>query len=79
VQSALSAVKNAKFHSSLTQTGQSIVEIAGQKEDEQVVSVTSRLREHIFSKFFYFFFILSIKNCNHQRFLVWCSRNFSFS
>jgi hypothetical protein len=79
VQSVLSAAKNVKFHSSLTQTDQSIVEIVGQKEDEQVVSATKRLREHIFSKLFYFFFILSIKNCNNQRFSVWCPRNSGFS
>ena len=49
VQSALSAVKNVRCHSNLTPTDQSIVEIVGQKEDEQVVSVTRRLRERTFS------------------------------
>jgi hypothetical protein len=52
VQSALIAVTNVKFRSNLILAGQSIVEIVGQKEDEQVVSVTRRLREHIVSTFF---------------------------
>ena len=52
VQSALNAVTNVKFHSNLILADQSIVEIVGQKEDEQVVSVTRRLRERIFSTFF---------------------------
>jgi hypothetical protein len=62
MQSALSAVKNVRFHSNLTQTDQSIVEIVGQKEDEHVVSVTRRLRERIFPNFSIFstFF-------NHQK------------
>jgi len=50
--SALSAVKNAKFHSSLIPADQSIVEIVGQKEDEHAVSVTKHLRERIVSTFF---------------------------
>jgi len=54
VQSALIAVTNVKFRSNLILAGQSIVEIVGQKEDEQVVSVTRRLRERIVSTFFYF-------------------------
>ena len=54
VQSALIAVTNVKFHSNLILADQSIVEIVGQKEDEQVVSVTRRLRERIVSTFFYF-------------------------
>lgn len=48
MQSALSAVKNVRSHSNLIPTDQSIVEIVGQKEDEQVVSVTRRLRERTF-------------------------------
>jgi hypothetical protein len=70
VQSALSAVKSAKFHSNLIPAGQFIVETVGQKEDEQVVSVIRRLRERIFSTSFYFPHFLNIKNCNHQRFQV---------
>jgi len=54
MQSALSAVKNVRFHSNLILADQSIVEIVGQKEDEQVVSVTRRLCERIFSTFFIF-------------------------
>lgn len=54
MQSALSAVKNVKFHSNLIPAGQSIVETAGQKEDEHVVSVTRRSCERIVSTFFYF-------------------------
>ena len=53
VQSALIAVTNVKFHSNLILAGQSIVEIVGQKEDEQVVSVTRRLRERIVSTFLF--------------------------
>jgi hypothetical protein len=56
VQSALSAVKNVRFHSSLIPADQSIVEIVGQKEDEHVVSVTRRLRERTFSTFFFSIF-----------------------
>lgn len=48
MQSALIAVKNVRFHSSLIPTDQSIVEIVGQKEDEHVVSVTRCLRERTF-------------------------------
>jgi len=68
VQSALNAVTNVKFHSNLILAGQSIVEIVGQNEDEQVVSVTRRLREHIVSTFFYFSHFLNSKNSIHQRF-----------
>ena len=53
VQSALIAVTNVKFHSNLILADQSIVEIVGQKEDEQVVSVTRRLRERIVSNFLF--------------------------
>ena len=56
VQSALSVVKNVRFHSNLILADQSIVEIVGQKEDEQVVSVTRRLRERIVSTFFFSIF-----------------------
>jgi hypothetical protein len=52
VQSALIAVTNVKFRSNLILADQSIVEIVGQKEDEQIVSVTRRLRERIVSTFF---------------------------
>jgi len=44
VQSALIAVMNVKFRSNRILAGQSIAEIVGQNEDEQVVSVTRRLR-----------------------------------
>ena len=54
MQSALSAVKNVRFHSNLIPADQSIVETVGQKEDEQVVSVTRRLRERVVSTFFIF-------------------------
>ena len=73
LQSALSVVKNVRFHSNLTPAGQSIVEIVGQKEDEHVVSVTRRLRERIFSASFYFPHFLNSKNCNHQPFPVCCA------
>ena len=53
MQSALIAVTNVKFRSNLILAGQSIVEIVGQKEDEQVVSVTRRLRERIVSTFLF--------------------------
>jgi len=53
VQSALIAVTNVKFRSNLILAGQSIVEIVGRKEDEQVVSVTRRLRERIVSTFLF--------------------------
>jgi hypothetical protein len=56
MQSALSAVKNVKFHSNLIPAGQSIVETVGQKEDEHVVSVTRRLRERIISTFYFPYF-----------------------
>jgi hypothetical protein len=74
VQSVLIAVTNVRFHSNLILADQSIVEIVGQKEDEQVVSVTRRLCERIFFNLFYFPHFLNSKNCNHQRFSVWCAR-----
>ena len=77
VQSALIAVTNVNFHSNLILADQSIVETVGQKEDEQVVSVTRRLRERIVSTF-YFSHFLDSKNCNHQLFPFWCARKFSF-
>jgi predicted DNA-binding helix-hairpin-helix protein len=61
MQSALSAVNNVRYHSSLIPTDQSIVEIVGQREDEQVVSVTRRLRERIFLTSFYFSRFLTSK------------------
>jgi predicted acyltransferase len=76
VQSALIAVTNVKFRSNLILAGQSIVEIVGQKEDEQVVSVTRRLRERIVLTFLLSHFLNS-KNCNHQLFPVWCTKIFS--
>ena len=54
MQSALIAVTNVRFRSNLILADQSIVEIVGQKEDEQVVSVTRRLRERVVSTFFIF-------------------------
>jgi hypothetical protein len=54
VQSALIAVTNVKFHSNLILADQSIVEIVGQKEDEQEDTVTRRLLERIVTTFFLF-------------------------
>lgn len=67
MQSALIAVKNVRFHSSLIPTDQSIVEIVGQKEDEHVVSVTRCLRERTFPTVLFSTFLNS-KNCNYQFF-----------
>jgi hypothetical protein len=53
VQSALIVETNAKFRSNLIPAGKYIVEIVGQKEDEQTVSVTRCLREHAVLAFFY--------------------------
>jgi hypothetical protein len=78
MQSALSAVKNVKDHSNLILADQSIVEIVGQKEDEHVVSVTRRLREHRFSTILFSTYLNS-KTCNSKHFPVLCARNSSFS
>ena len=53
MQSALSAVKNAKYHSSLIPADQSIVETVGQKEDEHVVSVSRHLVKVLFQLFLF--------------------------
>ena len=53
VQSALIAGTNAKFHSNLILADQSIVEIVGQKEDEQEDTVTRRSHERVITTFFY--------------------------
>ena len=43
VQSALIVIANVKFHSNLTRADPYTVEIVGQNEDEQTVSVTSKI------------------------------------
>ena len=53
VQSALIAVTNVKFHSNLILADPSIVEIVGQKEDNQEDTVTRRSSERIVTTFFY--------------------------
>ena len=53
VQSALIAGTSAKFHSNLILADQFIVEIVGQKEDEQEDTVTRRSHERVVTIFFY--------------------------
>jgi hypothetical protein len=70
VQAALIVETNAKFRSNLIPTDQSIAEIAGQKEDEPIVSVIKRLRKpHSFNLFSLSYFLNSKKG-SHQRFPV---------
>ena len=54
MQYALIAEQNVKFRSNLIPRDQYIVEIVGQKEDEQVVSVTKHLLERKVLTFFIF-------------------------
>jgi hypothetical protein len=51
VQSVLIVVANVKLHSNLTRADQFTVEIVGQNEDKQIVSVTRRLSERVVSTF----------------------------
>ncbi len=70
MQSALIAVTNVKFRSSLILADQFIVEIVGQKEDEQEDTVTRRSLERVVTTFFYSENFFKQHTYNYQRFSV---------